>query len=378
MQIPLLDVKAQLEPLLPELKSAMAGVLESGHFILGPYVEQFEKELQSYLQVRHCIGVSSGSDALLMCLMALDVGPGDVVITPDYSFFATAGAVSRLGATPYFVDIDAVTYNISPEALEQALVSMGEKGIRPKAIIPVHLYGQSADMLAICALAEQHEVPIIEDAAQSLGASFIMGGVVKPVGTIGTFGCYSFFPSKNLGGVGDGGLVVTNNDAMADKLRVLRVHGSKPKYYHSMIGGNFRLDALQAAVLSVKLPHLQRWQLGRQKNAAWYDEHLTCQHLVKPVNVVGPGHHVYNQYVVSVPHRDALMSFLAERGIATAIYYPVPFCEQECFRDVPCDKSLLKNSIYAAKHSLALPVYPEMTQEMLAHVVESIGAFYGE
>ena len=314
----------------------------------------------------------------LISLMALNVKPGDVVITPNYSFFATAGAAARMFAKLSFVDIDKETYNICPKALRAVLEKHKAKGDSIKAVIPVHLYGQCAEMEEILKICLEFNVPVIEDAAQAIGARLRIGSSEKSAGSVGLCGCFSFFPSKNLGCFGDGGLVSTNDDEFADKLETLRSHGSKPKYHHSIVGGNFRLDALQAAVLIEKLPYLDSWHTARQENAAYYNEKLKEVAAVRtPVSKVDDGFHIYNQYIISVTERrDELQSFLAEADIGTAIYYPIPFCRQKCFSDVQSDESELQNSIYASEHTLAIPIYPELTREMQDYVVSKIRGFY--
>ncbi len=385
MKVPLLDLKAQYASIKNEIGQALTRVAESQYFILGPEVEELEKSLISYLGCKHAIGVSSGTDALLIALMAIDIKPGDEVILPTFSFFATAGVVARMGAIPIFTDIDPVTFNIDPEDIERNITK------RTKAIIPVHLYGQSADIAPIMETAKKHSLKVIEDAAQAIGAQYKDG---RNVGTIGDIGCYSFFPSKNLGGFGDGGLVVTNDDELGERLRIMRVHGGKPKYYHKVIGGNFRLDAIQAAVLNVKLPHLDNWSQKRRENAALYTklfhdaglsekEGLTT--FDKNNSVLLPkaiyddtrrkNHHIYNQYVIRVEKRDNLKKYLAVNEIGTEIYYPVPFHQQECFAYLKCKDSDYPHSNFAAEHSLALPIYPELTQEQIKYVVTSIDEF---
>jgi len=319
--------------------------------------------------------VSSGTDALLISLMALDVGPGDIVVTTPFSFFATAGVIARLGATPAFVDIDPDTYNLSPVALREWFEREEEKRDRVKAIIPVHLYGQCADMDPILEIAEEFDVPVVEDAAQAIGARYPSEKGELKAGTMGTLGCFSFFPSKNLGAMGDGGMVVTNDPALDDKLKKLRNHGAKPKYYHALIGGNFRLDPIQAAVLLVKLPHLDAWHKMRQKNAAYYNKRLATDAGIKrPVIAYKREYHIYNQYVVSVPdRRDELRDFLKDNDIGTEVYYPVPFHEQECFQYLGYTAGDFPNSEYAAKHTIALPIYPELTDAMQRYVAGRIG-----
>ena len=368
MAVPLLDLKAQYAPLRNDILSAITKVCDSQYFVMGPEVEGLERELAEMLGVSHAVGVSSGTDALLVSLMALGIGPGDEVIAPTYSFFATAGCVSRLGATPVFVDMDPVTFNLAPDALQAALTP------RTKAIIPVHLYGLVADMAAIGAIAAKAGVPVIEDAAQAIGAK--RDG--RQAGQFGLAGCLSFFPSKNLGAFGDGGLVVTNDDRFAEEIKLLRNHGAHPKYFHAKIGGNFRLDALQAAVLRVKAPHLASWTEARRRNADTYRRLFAAagldRTLTLPVEPAGC-FHIYNQFVIRGPHRDDLRAFLAAKQIGTEIYYPVPFHRQACFAGLaPLDA--FPQADAAANTSLALPIYGELTPAQLEEVVNAIAAFY--
>ena len=377
IRVPLLDVKAQNAPLIEEIKEAINSVVDSGQFIMSPVVEELEQKIANYVGVKHCIGVSSGSDALLVSLMALEIGPGDLVIVPDYSFFATAGVVARLNAEPVFVDIQTDTYNICPDMLEKKLEQLSLQGKQVKALIAVHLFGQCADMERIHKICEKYSVVVIEDAAQALGASQEFFGESKQAGSMGLCGCFSFFPSKNLGAMGDGGMVSTNDSQFAEKIKTLRNHGAEFRYYHSLVGGNFRLDSMQAAVLLVKLKHLESWHLGRQKNAAFYSENLTFAQIKTPVDKVGEGKHIYNQYVISVREkRDELRDFLVEKNIGVAIYYPVPFCKQKCFARYEVDETELANSIAAAASTLALPIYSELSDEMKRHVVEQLKEFY--
>jgi dTDP-4-amino-4,6-dideoxygalactose transaminase len=350
---------------------------------MGPEVPALEKAVADYVGARHGIGMSSGTDALLAALMAYDVGPGDRVMTPAYSFFATAGVISRLHAVPVLVDIDPASYNVSAGALERAWAGL-DRSIqrRVKAVVPVHLYGQCADMEGILDLAGRANIPVIEDAAQSIGTVYKDG---RFAGTLGPIGCFSFFPSKNLGGIGDGGMVVTSDDALAERLRLLRNHGAKPKYYHRIVGGNFRLDTIQAAALLVKLRHLDAWHDARQKHADLYRELFRQAGLVGTVGlpeVVNPTpgvrSHIYNQFVIRTPRRDALREFLTAGGIGTEVYYPVPFHLQECFRDLGYKVGDFPESERAARETLALPVYPELTPEQQAYVVEQIKIFHGE
>lgn len=369
MAVPLLDLKAQYTPLRQQILDAITRVCDSQYFVMGPEVDGLEKELADMLEVKHTLGVSSGTDALLLALMALGIGPGDEVITPTYSFFATAGCVSRLGATPVLVDIDPVTFNASPEAIAAAVTP------RTRAIIPVHLYGLVADMEAIGAIAARAGVPVIEDAAQAIGAR--RHG--KQAGSFGTVGCLSFFPSKNLGAFGDGGLVTTNDTALATEMKLLRNHGAEPKYYHSRIGGNFRLDALQAAVLRIKAPHLADWTNARRRNAdryrALFAEAGLDRTLTLPVESEGC-FHIYNQFVIRGPHRDALRAHLAAQSIGTEIYYPVPFHRQACFASLGAPMDGFPHADAAANTSLALPIYGELTEAQQREVVTAIAGFY--
>jgi len=375
MKVPLLDLSAQLRAIEKEVKAAVNGVIDSTRYIMGPKVVELEERIAEYVGAGYATGVSSGTDALLISLMALDVGPGDIVVTTPFSFFATAGVIARLGATPAFVDIDPDTYNLSPVALREWFEREEEKRDRVKAIIPVHLYGQCADMDPILEIAEEFDVPVVEDAAQAIGARYPSEKGELKAGTMGTLGCFSFFPSKNLGAMGDGGMVVTNDPALDDKLKKLRNHGAKPKYYHALIGGNFRLDPIQAAVLLVKLPHLDAWHKMRQKNAAYYNKRLATDAGIKrPVIAYKREYHIYNQYVVSVPdRRDELRDFLKDNDIGTEVYYPVPFHEQECFQYLGYTAGDFPNSEYAAKHTIALPIYPELTDAMQRYVAGRIG-----
>jgi len=376
MNIPLLDLKAQYATIQEEVKKAVDDVLESQVFILGPKVEELEKNIAAYSQTLYAVGVSSGTDALLVSLMALGIGPGDEVITTPFTFFATAGVISRLGARPVFVDIDPVTYNIDPAKIERAITN------KTKAIIPIHLFGQCADMDPILEIAKKHNLYIIEDAAQSIGAEY----KGRKAGSMGDLGIFSFFPSKNLGGFGDGGMVVTNDEELCEKVKILRVHGSKPKYFHKIVGGNFRLDALQAAVLIVKLKYLDGWSRKRQENAAYYDKKLKEAGLVDkgfvkiPIPVYKPtgdkNYHIYNQYTLWVKNRDKLLVHLKENAIGTEIYYPLPLHAQECFKDLGYKKGNLPVSEEAADSVLSIPVYPELTAEQKNYIVEKIAEFY--
>jgi len=381
MKVPLLDLKAQYATIKDETREAVDRVLEGQQFIMGPEVPAFEKAVADYVGARHGIGMSSGTDALLAALMALDVGAGDRVITPAYSFFATAGVIARLHAVPVFVDIDPASYNLSPAALERVWAGL-DRGVqqRVKAIVPVHLYGQCADMARILEIAGRVGVPVVEDAAQSIGTVYADG---RSAGTLGVMGCLSFFPSKNLGGIGDGGMVVTSDDGLAERLRLLRNHGAKPKYYHKIVGGNFRLDTIQAAVLLVKLRHLDAWHKARQEHAERYRELFRQTGLVGTVGLPevvdstpGVRSHIYNQFVIRTPKREALREFLTAQGIGTEVYYPVPFHLQECFSDLGYKAGDFPESERAARETLALPVYPELTSEQQAYVVERMRQFY--
>jgi dTDP-4-amino-4,6-dideoxygalactose transaminase len=378
MQVPLLDLQAQLATIGDEVRRAVLEVVDSTRYILGPKVEQLEARIAEVADTRFGIGVSSGTDALLVSLMALGVGPGDLVLTSPYSFFATAGVIARLNATPAFVDIDPESYNLDPRALRRWFAGEADKAARVKAIIPVHLYGQCAEMDPILELAGQRGIPVVEDAAQAIGARYAGRDGMRRAGSMGALGCFSFFPSKNLGGIGDGGMVTTSDEGLAQRLYKLRNHGAQPKYYHSLVGGNFRLDPLQAAVLLVKLPHLEAWSAKRRRNAAYYDARLNVAGVQKPRAVQGLETHVYNQYVIAVAERrDELRAFLSQNQIGSEIYYPLPFHEQECFRHLGYRRGDFPVSEYAARHTLALPIYPELTPAMQDYVIEKIGEFYG-
>jgi dTDP-4-amino-4,6-dideoxygalactose transaminase len=370
MNVPLLDLKAQYATIKADVDAAIQEVMESQHFILGPKVEECEQAIAKYSGCAYGVGVSSGSDALLACLMAENIGPGDEVITTTYTFFATVGAIARLGATPVLVDIDPATYNLDVAQVEARVTS------RTRAIIPVHLYGQMADMDAVMRIADRRGIVVIEDAAQAIGAE--RRG--KRAGSIGHYGCFSFFPSKNLGAAGDGGMVVTNDADRASRLAVLRAHGSKPKYFHKIVGGNFRLDALQAAVVTTKLRHLDAWTTARQRNAERYNRLFTeaglasCSGGSSPLVLpaVATDRHIFNQYVVRVDRRDELQADLKKRGIGTEVYYPVPMHLQECFAHLGHEAGDFPESERAAETTLALPVHPELTEEQARYVVSSI------
>ncbi len=369
VSVPLLDLTAQYAPLREDILAAIARVCDSQRFIMGPEVEALERELGRRLDAEHAIAVSSGTDALLVVLMALGIGPGHEVITPTFSFFATAGTVSRLGATPVFVDIDPVTFNADPAAIAAAITP------RTRAILPVHLYGLSADMAPIMDVAARAGVPVVEDAAQAIGARYHD----RQIGSFGIAGCYSFFPSKNLGAFGDAGLVTTNDAALAGEIRLLRNHGAEPKYFHSRIGGNFRLDALQAAVLRVKAPHLAEWTEGRRRNAARYYELFQDAGLTRQIELpVEPDgfHHIYNQFVIRAPRRDELRDHLAAARIGTEVYYPVPFHRQTCFAHLDSSRGSFPVADQAAATALALPIFGELTAAQQQHVVASIADFF--
>jgi len=377
MNVPLLDLKAQYATIKDQIEPAIRDVFDSQYFIMGPNVVACEKAIADYSQCPDAVGVSSGTDALLIALMVEGIGFGDEVITTPYTFFATAGSIARLGAKPVFVDIDPVTFNIDPALIEEKITD------KTKAIIPVHLYGQMADMDPIMEIAKRHNLLVIEDAAQAIGAEY----KGQRAGSIGDYGCFSFFPSKNLGGAGDGGMVVMKDAAKADTLRFFRNHGSEPKYYHKFIGGNFRLDALQAVVVNIKLRHLDAWTEGRQANACRYDRlfkeaGLTSGQVVLPRHPHGEGvaneegmRHIFNQYVIRVERRDELRAFLTEKSIGNEVYYPVPLHLQECFADLDNHLGDFPESERAANETMALPIYAELTDEQAEYVVQSIAEF---
>ena len=373
MRIPILDLTRQYRSIQSDIDEALRRVVESGRFILGPEVEALEKEIATFCGAKHAIGVASGTDALLLALRALGIGPGDGVIVPSFTFFATAGVVANVGATPIVVDIDPQTFNISPGSTADAL-RRGSGGKKIKAIIPVHLYGQMADIDEIMALAKEFGLYVIEDAAQAIGAE----SKERKAGTIGHLGCFSFFPTKNLGAYGDGGMVVTNDDELAEKVRMLRVHGSKPKYYHHMVGTNSRLDALQAAILRAKLPHLAEWTKARQRLADHYDELLgDIEGLVLPYRAPDRTH-IFHQYTIRVLNgkRDALRAYLAERGIGTEVYYPLPLHLQPCFRHLGYREGDLPESERASREVLSVPMFPELTEEEMEYVAGEIKRFF--
>jgi dTDP-4-amino-4,6-dideoxygalactose transaminase len=368
MKVPLLDLQAQYRPLRAEILAAIERVCDSQRFIMGPEITGLEDEMARMLGVKHAITVSSGTDALLLALMALGVGPGDEVVTPTYSFFATAGAVARLGARPVLVDIDPATFNLDTDQAIEAITP------RTKAIIPVHLFGQSADMDPLLEEASRSNVPIVEDAAQAIGATYKS----RPLGSLGAFGCFSFFPSKNLGAFGDAGLVTATHDALAKTARLLRTHGMEPRYYHHVVGANFRMDAIQAAILRVKAPHLNGWTEGRRANAARYRTLFRDAGLLDRVTLPleqSDRRHIYNQFVVRVSDRDGLRAHLEERGIGTEVYYPVPFHLQPCFANLGYRPGDFPNAERASAESLALPIYSELTAAQQEAVVGAIAEF---
>jgi len=390
MKVPLLDIRAQLEPLRNDIIEAVTAVIDSTRYIMGPEVSSLEEQVAAYSDCRDGIGVSSGTDALLVALLALDIGHGDRVLTTPYSFFATMGVILRRGAQPIFTDIDPKTYNMDPQAVAELLHSDSNKKI--KAIMPVHLYGQCVDMGPIMELAHQYNIPVIEDAAQAIGAEYPLkdgdGVRWQKAGSMGLAGCFSFFPSKNLGGIGDGGMVVSNDHDFAAKMKLLRNHGAYPKYYHELVGGNFRLDPVQATVLRVKLSYLEEWHRKRRQNAYYYNTLFGQSSLVAGGQVICPyaayqqvddksnkNFHIYNQYVIRTTRRDELRDWLQKNDIGCEIYYPVPLHRQKCLGNNR--KTLpLVHAECAAKETLALPIYPELSNQMQEYVVETIERFY--
>lgn len=378
MKVPLLDLKQQYQTIKTEILQEINKIFESQYFILGPNVAKLEDKIAAYSSTEFAVGVSSGTDALLISLMAAGIGPGDLVITTPYTFFATAGSIVRTGAKPLFADIDLETYNISAAKIAELLTSMSvENRSRVKAVIPVHLYGQCVEMDKLQTIADKYELIIIEDAAQAIGAEY----KGQRAGSMGDFGCFSFFPSKNLGAFGDGGIVTTKSSDLNEKLRDIRVHGSRPKYFHKLIGGNFRLDAIQATVVMVKLKYLDEWTRKRQENAALYRS-LFGQIDLKDVVTLPKeleNRHIYNQFVICLREkRDQLKDFLTTQGIGCEIYYPVPLHLQECFSNLGYKRGDFPNSEYAADHTLALPIYPELAKKQLEYVVDRINAFYSK
>ena len=387
MNIPMLDLKAQYESIKDEINPKVLETLSSQRFILGPEVEAFEQELADYSGTKFACGVSSGSDALIISLMTLGIGPGDSVVTTPFTFFATAGAIVRVGAKPVFCDIQEDTFNIDPACLQDVLDAKSKEGDHNlKAVIPIHLYGQCVDMTGILEIAEKFDLTVIEDAAQAVGAEFPSQEGVKKACAMGHMGILSFFPSKNLGGFGDGGMVLTSDEDLAKRLKLLRTHGSKNKYFYDTIGGNFRLDSLQAAILRVKLRHLDGWHKARMANAADYDGLFTESGLLDNGFVQIPAavykqsdvqnYHIYNQYVIRVEKRNELQEFLKSKGVPTAIYYPLPLHLQECFSDLGYTKGDFPVSEKAAEDVLALPVFPELKKDQREYVVSTIAEFY--
>jgi len=365
MRVPLLDLRPQFAKLKKEIKEAIDRVLETQVFVLGPEVEKLEREIAHYCGAKFGVGCASGTDSILLSLMAAGVSSGDEVITTSYTFFSTAGSVSRVGGVPVFVDINPKTYNIDPSLVEARITP------RTKAIIPVHLFGQCADMGAILEIAERHGLYVIEDAAQSIGSKTKLNGEWTKAGAIGHFGCFSFFPSKNLGAYGDGGMVVSNDESLADKVRTLRVHGSKPKYHHSLIGANSRLDAMQAAVLSVKLRYLDEWTEARRQNARFYDEAFADCEIETP-HVRAENVSIYNQYVIRTKARDRVMEYLKKHDVGCEIYYPVPLHLQRCYGFLGYKPGEFPESEAAAAETLALPIFPELTAEQKDYVVKCV------
>jgi dTDP-4-amino-4,6-dideoxygalactose transaminase len=394
MRVPLLDLSEQYRVLDPEIRAAIKRVLASQRFILGPEGEAFEKSVADYCGAAHAIGVSSGTDALLVVLMALGIGPGDAVITSAYSFFGTGGCIARVGARPIFIDIDPGTFNVSSAALESYIDNrcrksgeklLNEKGETIRAIIPVHLFGLCCEMDSIHGISEQHQLDVIEDAAQAIGAEYLTAHMgLQKAGTMGEVGCFSFYPSKNLGAAGDAGLIVCRDANLAEKLRIFRQHGMERRYYHRFIGGNFRLDEIQAAILNVKLPHLEKWSAARRAAADRYRNEFERQGLTGKITLPAEpyrdrgltNHHIYHQYVIRAPKRDELREHLSKRKIGTAIYYPLGLHEQECFAYLGYKKGELPETERAARETLALPIYPEISREAQQHVVNSIAEFF--
>jgi dTDP-4-amino-4,6-dideoxygalactose transaminase len=395
MRVPLLDLSEQYRVLAEPIRRELDEILRTQSFILGPKVEEFERALAEYCGAKHAIGVSSGTDALLAILMALGIGPGDAVVTTAYTFFATAGCIARVGATPIFVDIDPVTFNLSPSALaaffqgrfhrnaQNQMVDFAGRIV--KAIVPVHLFGLCCEMDAMNELAERYQCMVIEDAAQAIGAEYpAREGRVRQAGTMSAVGCFSFYPSKNLGAAGDAGMIVCDHDELAGRLRSFRQHGMEPRYFHHVIGGNFRIDAIQAAVLKVKLPYLNGWSAARRAVADAYREEFTQRNLTNRVTLPAEpyrdhgltNHHIYHQYVIRTPQRDALQKHLAQRGIGSAIYYPLGLHEQKCFAHLGYRTGDLPETERAARETLALPIYPELAREMQVEVVAAIAEFF--
>ncbi len=396
MRVPLLDLSEQYRTLAGPIQQELAEILGSQSFILGPKVEEFERVLASYCGVKHAIGVSSGTDALLEILMALELGPNDAVITTAYTFFATAGCLARLGATPIFIDIDPATFNISPAAIARFLEScsrdpegrpVDSAGRVVRAILPVHLFGLCCEMDPINELARQHHLTVIEDTAQAIGAEYPSRQLgVRKAGTMSAAGSLSFYPSKNLGAAGDAGAILCQDDALADRFRIYRQHGMEPRYFHHVIGGNFRLDAIHAAILKLKLPHLEEWSAARRRVADLYHREFEARGLTNRVTLPAEpyresglaNHHIYHQYVIRIPQRDALQKHLAARGIGSAVYYPLGLHEQKCFASLGYRPGDLPETERAARESLALPIYPELSPGMQGAVVDAIADFFAQ
>ena len=395
MRVPLLDLHGQMVPLRDEILAAVIEVIDSTQYILGPKVEQFEENIAAYCGSRYAIGVASGTDALLASLMALDIGPGDAVLTTPYSFFATMGCILRLGAQPIFADIDPLTYNIDPARMAEALVRDAREGKRIKAIIPVHLYGQCADMERILALAREYNLPVVEDAAQAIGAVYPMQSGAQTTwlraGSMGEAGCFSFFPSKNLGGIGDSGLITCNDPELAERIRIIRVHGGAPKYHHGVVGGNFRIDPIQTVVLDIKLARLPEWHRARRRNAATYRRLFAQSGLLENGAVSLPeavyqaegeavgqecDYHIYNQFVIRARYRDELLRHLQSCEVGAEVYYPIPLHRQGCLAGLGYEELSFPEAERAALETLALPIFPELTEGMQSFVVEKIVEFY--
>ncbi|MEO8952620.1 MAG: DegT/DnrJ/EryC1/StrS family aminotransferase [Chthoniobacterales bacterium] len=394
MRVPLLDLSAQYERLAEPIGREFEEILRTQSFILGPKVEEFERTLAKYCGARHAIGVSSGTDAQLAIMMALGIGPGDAVITSSYTFFATGGCIARLGAVPLFVDIDPATFNLSPAALDEFIARscrksadcklLDEQGRIVRAIVPVHLFGLCCEMDPINRIAAQHGLTVIEDAAQAIGAEYPGKNGSRQAGTMSVAGSFSFYPSKNLGAAGDAGAVICDDDALAERFRIFRQHGMEPRYFHQVVGGNFRLDALQAAVLRIKLPYLNEWSAARRAVADFYREEFERTGLTdritlpaEPYRASGlTNHHIYHQYVIRAAQRDDLQKYLAVREIASAIYYPLGLHQQKCFADLGYREGDLPETERAARETLALPIYPELTHDMQSAVVATIADFF--
>jgi dTDP-4-amino-4,6-dideoxygalactose transaminase len=369
--VPLLDLDRQYDPIKDEIKNTLLDVFEQKRFINGPEVTELEKQIVSYTGANYAIGVSSGSDALIVSLMGLDIGYEDEVITTPFSFFATAGSISRVGAIPVFCDINPDTFNIDPNQIESKITS------KTKAIMPVHLFGQCADMEAIQAIAKKHNLAIIEDAAQALGSQYIFSdGRTQKAGTLGTVGCFSFFPSKNLGACGDAGIVTTNDEALYEKIKCLRMHGETQRYHHKFVGGNFRLDTIQAAVLVIKLKHLEEQHQGRQANAAYYNKNLSAT-IQKPV-ILPKSPSIYNQYTLKTERRDEFKEYLTENTIGNNIYYPIPLHLQECFEYLKYQKGDFPEAEKAATSVISLPIFSELTSDELNYVCQHVNQFFSE